>query len=164
MHHLDGLLRGFLNIDEVIRIIRREDKPKDVLMQRFAISDVQAEAILNLRLRQLAKLEEIEIRSEQQALAEERDWLNQVLKSATKLRTLIRDELLALAEKHGDKRRTAIVEREAAQALAETALVSSEPVTVVLSRMGWIRAAKGPDIDGEKLLILRSRDVLAILR
>jgi topoisomerase-4 subunit A len=99
LHILDGLLTAFLNIDEVIRIIRREDKPKEVLMERFGISDIQAEAILNLRLRQLAKLEEIEIRSEQKALAEERDWLNQVLKSAAKLRTLIRDELLALAAK-----------------------------------------------------------------
>ena len=147
LHILDGLLIAFLNIDEVIRIIRREDKPKEVLMKRFEISDIQAEAILNLRLRQLAKLEEIEIRSEQKALAEERDWLNQVLKSDAKLRKLIRDELLALAEKHGDKRRTAIVEREAAQALAETALVSSEPVTVVLSVGGWVRAAKGHEID-----------------
>ncbi|MCP5139036.1 MAG: DNA topoisomerase IV subunit A [Chromatiales bacterium] len=151
LHILDGLLIAFLNIDEVIRIIRREDKPKEVLMERFGISDVQAEAILNLRLRQLAKLEEIEIRSEQKALAEERDWLNQVLKSAAKLRKLIRDELLALAEKHGDKRRTAIVEREAAQALAETALVSSEPVTVVLSVGGWVRAAKGHEIDPASL-------------
>jgi topoisomerase-4 subunit A len=164
LHILDALLIAFLNIDEVIRIIRREDKPKDVLMQRFKVSDVQAEAILNLRLRQLAKLEEIEIRSEQKALAEERDWLNQVLKSATKLRKLIRDELLALAEKHGDKRRTAIVEREAAQALAETALVSSEPVTVVLSSGGWVRSAKGHEIDPATLSYKSGDSYLAAVR
>jgi topoisomerase-4 subunit A len=116
-------------------------------MKRFGISDAQAESILNLRLRQLAKLEEIEIRTEQKELAKERDSLQQILKSAVKLKNLIRDELLALAEKHGDARRTAIVEREAAQAIAETELVTSEPVTVVLSASGWVRAAKGHDID-----------------
>jgi topoisomerase-4 subunit A len=147
LHILEGLLIAYLNIDEVIRIIRREEKPKDVLMKRFGISDAQAESILNLRLRQLAKLEEIEIRTEQKELAKERDSLQQILKSATKLKNLIRDELLALAEKHGDARRTAIVEREAAQAIAETELVTSEPVTVVLSSSGWVRAAKGHDID-----------------
>ncbi|MCE7902527.1 MAG: DNA topoisomerase IV subunit A [Gammaproteobacteria bacterium PRO9] len=147
LHILDGLLIAFLNIDEVIRIIRREDRPKDVLIKRFGITDIQAESILNLRLRQLAKLEEIQIRTEQKDLARERDSLREILKSGAKLKSLIRDELLALAEKHGDKRRTAIVEREAAQALAETELVSSEPITVVLSTSGWVRAAKGHDID-----------------
>ncbi len=147
LHILDGLLIAFLNIDEVIRIIRREDKPKEVLIKRFGISDTQAESILNLRLRQLAKLEEIEIRSEQKNLAKERDYLQQILKSAAKLKTVIRDELLGLAEKHGDARRTVIVEREAAQALAETELVTSEPVTVVLSTSGWVRSAKGHEID-----------------
>jgi len=151
LHILEGLLIAYLNIDEVIRIIRKEDKPKDVLMKRFGISDTQAESILNLRLRQLAKLEEIEIRSEQKELAKERDGLQQILKSATKLKNLIRDELLALAEKHGDVRRTAIVEREAAQAIAETELVTSEPVTVVLSASGWVRSAKGHDIDPASL-------------
>jgi topoisomerase-4 subunit A len=144
---LDGLLIAFLNIDEVIRIIRREDKPKEALMKRFKLTETQTEAILNLRLRQLAKLEEIEIRAEQKALALERDTLQQLLKSAAKLRNLMRDELLALAERHGDDRRTAIVEREAAQAIAETELVTSEPVTVVLSTSGWVRAAKGHEID-----------------
>lgn len=147
LHILEGLLIAYLNIDEVIRLIRTEDKPKEVLMKRFGISDTQAESILNIRLRQLAKLEEIEIRAEQKELAKERDSLRQILKSAAKLTTLIRDELLALAEKHGDVRRTAIVEREAAQALAETELVTSEPVTVVLSASGWVRAAKGHEID-----------------
>ncbi len=147
LHILDGLLIAFLNIDEVIRIVRKEDKPKEVLIKRFKISDVQAESILNLRLRQLAKLEEIQIRAEQKELAKERGSLQQILKSAAKLMTLIRDELLSLAEKHGDSRRTAIVERDAAQALAETDLVTSEPVTVILSASGWVRAAKGHEID-----------------
>ena len=147
LHILAGLLIAYLNIDEVIRIIRRSDKPKEALIKRFSISEMQAESILNLRLRQLAKLEEIEIRTEQSQLAAERDRLQQILKSGAKLKALIRDELLALAEKHGDPRRTAIVEREAAQALAETELVTSEPVTVVLSASGWVRAAKGHDID-----------------
>ncbi|MEO7386231.1 MAG: DNA topoisomerase IV subunit A [Gammaproteobacteria bacterium] len=151
LHLLEGLLIAYLNIDEVIRIIRKEDKPKDVMMKRFGISDAQAESILNLRLRQLAKLEEIQIRAEQKELVRERDGLQQVLKSAAKLKTLIRDELLALAEKHGDARRTAIVEREAAQAIAETELVTSEPVTVVLSTSGWVRAAKGHEIDPASL-------------
>jgi len=147
LHVLDGLLIAYLNIDEVIRIIRRSDKPKEALVERFGITETQAESILNLRLRQLARLEEIQIRTEQDELAAERDRLQQILKSAARLKTLIRDELLALAAKHGDPRRTAIVEREAAQALAETELVTSEPVTVVLSASGWVRAAKGHDID-----------------
>lgn len=147
LHILDGLLIAFLNIDEVIRIIRKEEKPKDVLMKRFGLSDLQAEAILNLRLRQLAKLEEIRIRGEQKELSVERDELTRLLKSETRLKKLIREELLALAEKHGDKRRTALVEREAAQAISEAELVTSEPVTIVLSARGWVRAAKGHDID-----------------
>lgn len=151
LHILDGLLVAYLNIDEVIRIVRREDRPKDALVKRFGITEVQAEAILNLRLRQLAKLEEIEIRAEQEALAAERDRLRELLDAPAKLRALIRDELLALAEKHGDARRTAVVEREAAQALAETELVTSEPVTVVLSTAGWVRGAKGHDIDPASL-------------
>ncbi|MBL8225834.1 MAG: DNA topoisomerase IV subunit A [Chromatiales bacterium] len=147
LHILDGLLVAYLNIDEVIRIIRTEDRPKDALIRRFGISEVQAEAILNLRLRQLAKLEEIEIRTEQQDLATERARLRELLDAPAKLRALMREELLALAEKHGDARRTGVVEREAAQALAETELVASEPVTVVLSAAGWVRAAKGHEID-----------------
>jgi topoisomerase-4 subunit A len=147
LHILDGLLVAYLNIDEVIRIIRKEERPKEALVKRFGITEVQAEAILNLRLRQLAKLEEIEIRSEQQALAAEKAQLRELLDAPAKLRLLMRDELLALAEKHGDARRTAVVEREAAQALAETELVTSEPVTVVVSTAGWVRAAKGHEID-----------------
>jgi topoisomerase-4 subunit A len=151
LHILDGLLIAYLNIDEVIKIIRREDEPKPVLMKRFKITDEQAEAILELKLRHLAKLEEMQIRSEQKALSEERDDLEQTLKSKAKLTKLIKSEIEALAEKHGDKRRTRIVEREAAQAIAESDLVASEPVTVVLSERGWVRAAKGHEIDAAGL-------------
>jgi len=147
LHILDGRLVAYLNIDKVIKIIRTEDKPKQVLMKRFKLSDIQAEDILNIRLRQLAKLEEIKIRDEQAALTEERDDLEKTLRSKVKLTKLIREELLAVAEEHGDERRTVIVERVAAQAMSEEDLVSSEPVTVVLSERGWARAAKGHDID-----------------
>jgi topoisomerase-4 subunit A len=147
LHILDGLLIAYLNIDEVIKIIREEDEPKPVLMKRFRLSDVQAEAILNLRLRNLAKLEEFKIKGEQEELAEERDTLEKTLNSAARLKTLIKKEILEDAEAYGDERRTQIVEREAAQALDETQLVASEPVTVVLSQAGYARAAKGHEID-----------------
>jgi len=151
LHILDALLIAFLNIDEVIAIIRENDKPKPVLMKRFKISDVQAEAILDLKLRHLAKLEEMKIRDEQNELAEECDYLEKILGSAKRLKTLIRKEIIADAEKYGDDRRSPIVERSAAQALDETALISSEAITVVLSSKGWVRSAKGHEIDGEKL-------------
>jgi topoisomerase-4 subunit A len=147
LHILDGLLVAYLNIDEVIAIIRKEDEPKPVLMKRFKLTDIQAEAILNLRLRNLAKLEEMKIRGEQDELNEERETLEKTLKSSARLKTLIKNEILEDAEAYGDKRRTAIVERDAAQALDETQLVSSEPITVVLSQRGFARAAKGHDID-----------------
>jgi topoisomerase-4 subunit A len=147
LHILDGRLIAYLNIDKVIKIIRTEDKPKSVLMRRFKISEIQAEDILNIRLRQLAKLEEIKIRDEQAALGEERDQLQKLLGSKAKLKKLIRDELIATAGSHGDDRRTAVIERTAAQAMSETELISTEPVTVILSERGWVRAAKGHDID-----------------
>lgn len=147
LHILEGLLVAYLNIDEVIAIIRSEDEPKPVLMKKFELSDVQAEAILNLRLRNLAKLEEVKIRGEQEELEAERDTLEKTLKSAARLKTVIKQELLEDAEDYGDARRTQIVEREAAQALDETQLVASEPVTVVLSERGYARAAKGHDVD-----------------
>ena len=147
LHVLDGLLVAYLNIDEVIHIIRTEDEPKPVLMKRFRLSDVQAEAILNLRLRNLARLEEMKIRGEQDELEAERDTLEKTLKSAARLKSLIKKEILADAEAHGDARRTAIVERDAASAFDETELVASEPVTVVLSQRGFARAAKGHEID-----------------
>ncbi len=147
LHILDGLLIAYLNIDEVIAIIRTEDHPKPVLMERFGISDTQAEAILELKLRHLAKLEEMKIRGEQDALAIERAGLEKILASKELLNCLIRDELAADAEKFGDDRRSPLVARNAAQALATTALISNEPLTAILSEKGWIRAAKGHDID-----------------
>ena len=147
LHILDGLMVVYLNLDEVIRIIRREDEPKPVLMKRFKLSDEQAEEILNTRLRHLAKLEEMKIREEQKALAAEREELEALLKSKAKLKKLIASEIRADAEKYGDERRTKIIEREAAQAIDETSLIPNEPVTVVLSTGGWARSAKGHDID-----------------
>ena len=147
LHILDGLLIAYLNIDDVIAIIRKEDEPKPVLMKRFLLSDTQAEAILNLRLRNLAKLEEMKIRGEQDALNEERTDIEKTLKSATRLKTLIKKEILEDADAYGDARRTKLIEREAAQALDETLLVATEPVTLVLSKRGWARAAKGHDVD-----------------
>ena len=147
LHILDGLLAAYLNIDEVIAIIRSEDEPKPVLMKRFKLSDLQAEAILNLRLRNLAKLEEMKIRGEQDELNKEREVLEKTLNSAARLKTLIKKELLEDAEAYGDERRTEIVEREAAQAMDETQLVANEPVTVILSQRGFARAAKGHEID-----------------
>ncbi|MDH3373967.1 MAG: DNA topoisomerase IV subunit A [Gammaproteobacteria bacterium] len=147
LHILDGLLVAYLNIDEVIAIIRKEDEPKPVLMKKFRLSDIQAEAILNLRLRNLARLEEMKIKGEQAELNEERDSLEKTLKSASRLKTLVKKEILEDAEAYGDDRRTKIVEREAAQALDETQLVASEPVTVILSRRGFARAAKGHEVD-----------------
>lgn len=151
LHILEGFLIAFLNIDEVIAIIRSEDKPKPVLMERFAISDTQAEAILELKLRHLAKLEEEKIRGEQKELADERDSLEKILNSKTKMKKLIAQEIKEVIEKHGDARRSPIVMRAEAQAIKEVDLVSSEAVTVVLSEKGWVRAAKGHEIDAESL-------------
>ena len=151
LHILDGLLVAFLNIDEVIHIIRTEDEPKPVLMQRFELSDTQAEAILELKLRHLAKLEETKIRGEQDELAKERDHLQALLASERKLSTLIRKEIQADAETFGDDRRSPIIEREEAKAMSEHDFVPSEPVTIVLSESGWVRSAKGHDIDASGL-------------
>jgi topoisomerase IV subunit A len=147
LHILDGLLIAFLNIDEVIQIIRSEDKPKPVLMARFALSDRQAEAILELKLRHLAKLEEVRIRAEQEELDEERKKLEQTLGSAARLKTLIKKELTEDADAYGDDRRSPLIARTEAQAFSETELISTEPVTVILSGRGWARAAKGYDLD-----------------
>jgi topoisomerase-4 subunit A len=147
LHILEGLLIAFLNIDEVIAIIRREDEPKPVLMARFGLSDAQAEAILELKLRHLAKLEEMKIRGEQAELAKERETLEGILASPKKLGNLIKKELKQDAERYGDPRRSPIVARQAAQALDVTAVIGSEPVTVILSEKGWVRAAKGHEID-----------------
>ena len=147
LHILEGLLIAFLNLDEVIRIIRREDEPKPVLMKRFKLSEEQTEEILNTRLRHLAKLEEMKIRDEQKSLAQERAEIEALLASKAKLRRLVASEIRADADRHGDDRRTKIVEREAAQAIDETTLIANEPVTVVLSTGGFARSAKGHDID-----------------
>ena len=147
LHILAGLLVVYLNLDEVIRIIRREDEPKSVLMKRFKLTEEQTEAILETKLRHLAKLEEMKIREEQKALTDESEALQALLKSKSKLRKLVADEIRADALTYGDERRTKIVEREAAQAIDATTLIPNEPTTVVLSTGGWVRAAKGHDID-----------------
>jgi topoisomerase-4 subunit A len=147
LHILEGLLVAYLNIDEVIYIIRHEDKPKPVLMKRFSLTGTQAEAILDLKLRNLAKLEEMKIRDEQDLLSDERDALEKILGSKARLKTLIKKELLADAETYGDDRRSVLVERDAAQALRQEDLVPSEPVTIILSKSGWVRSAKGHEID-----------------
>lgn len=151
LHILDGLLAVYLNLDEVIRIIRREDEPKPVLIKRFKLSDLQAEAILETKLRHLAKLEEMKIKGEQDELKTEEEELDKIVRSKPRLKKLIREELLAAAEEFGDDRKSRIVERAAAQAIDETELVTSEPVTVVLSQRGWVRAAKGHDLDPSTL-------------
>ncbi|MGJ8674538.1 MAG: DNA topoisomerase IV subunit A [Pseudoalteromonas sp.] len=151
LHILEGLLIAFLNIDEIIHIIRTEEKPKPVLMERFGLTDTQAEAILELKLRHLAKLEEFKIKGEQEELAKERDGLQLLLGSERRLKTLIKKEILADAETYGDDRRSPIVERTESKAISEKELVPSEPVTVVVSEKGWARCAKGHDIDVEGL-------------
>jgi len=151
LHILDGLLIAFLNIDEVIAIIRYEDEPKQELIKRFALTDTQAEAILDLKLRHLAKLEEMKITAEQSELAEERDKLELLLSSEQRLKTLVRKEIEEDMETYGDDRRSPIIVREEAKALSETDLTPSEPVTVVLSEMGWIRCAKGHEMEPTSL-------------
>jgi topoisomerase-4 subunit A len=151
LHILDGLLAAYLNLDEVIRIIRREDEPKPVLMKRFKLSDIQAEAILETKLRHLAKLEEMKIRDEQKKLREEKEDIESTLKSKAKLKKLIASEIEADAAKYGDDRRTKIVEREAAVAIDESQLVANEPATIVLSKGGFVRSAKGHEIDPRTL-------------
>ncbi|GAB4267988.1 MAG: DNA topoisomerase IV subunit A [Methylomicrobium sp.] len=151
LHILEGLLIAYLNIDEVIAIIRNEDKPKPVLMARFGLSDLQAEAILELKLRHLAKLEEMKIKGEQAELEKERQALEKTLASKILLNRLIKKEIQIDAEKYGDERRSPIIERESAKALDSAELIANEPVTVILSQKGWIRAAKGHDIDVEGL-------------
>ena len=151
LHLLEGLLVAFLNLDEVIHIIRTEDQPKPVLMARFELSELQADYILDTRLRQLARLEEMKIRGEQDELAKERERLLALLGSEAKLKKLVRKELLADAETYGDERRSPIVARAEARALSENELLPSEPVTVVISEKGWARCAKGHDIDATGL-------------
>jgi topoisomerase IV subunit A len=164
LHLLEGLRIAYLNLDEVIRIVRQEEEPKQVLMSRFRLSEEQTDYILETRLRQLARLEEMKINSESDLLEEERARINVLLKSPAKLKGLIKDELRHDAEKFGDDRRSPLIERSVAQALDESALVASEPVTVVLSQKGWARAAKGHDIDAEGLSYREGDSLLAAVK
>ena len=151
LHILDGLLVAYLNIDEVIEIIRGYDDPKAELMSRFSLSETQAHSILEIKLRQLAKLEEFKIRAEQDELREEQEYLEKILNSKVRMSTLMKKEILAAAEEYGDDRRSKLVERAESKALTEKDLVPSEPVTVVISDKGWARCAKGHDIDATAL-------------
>lgn len=151
LHILAGLLIAYLNLDEVIEIIRKEDEPKAKLMKRFRLSDEQAEAILEIKLRHLARLEEMQIKKEQKELTAEQEDIEQTLASSARMKKLIRKELLADCEKFGDERNSPIVTRKEAQAMRETEILPTEPLTVVLSTMGWIRAAKGHEIDPQSL-------------
>jgi topoisomerase-4 subunit A len=164
LHLLEALRIAYLNLDEVIRIVRTEDEPRPVLIARFKLSDEQADYILETRLRQLARLEEMKISAEADQLEEERARINVLLKSPAKLKSLIKEELRADAQKFGDDRRSPLVERDAAQALDESALVASEPVTVVLSQKGWARAAKGHDVDAEGLNYREGDGLLAAVK
>ena len=160
LHILEGLLVAYLNIDEVIHIIRTEDEPKPVMMQRFGLTGTQTDAVLDLRLRHLMKLEEFKIRGEQEELEAERKTLEAILGSGSKLDQLIGDEIRADAEKYGDDRRSRLIERGQAKALSEADLLPSEPITVVLSRQGWIRAAKGHEVDAAGLNFRSGDDYL----
>lgn len=161
LHILAGLLIAYLNLDEVIKIIRKEDKPKPVLIKRFALSDEQAEAILEIKLRHLARLEEMQIKQEQDALNKEKDDIEKTLASPARMKKLIRKELETDLAKFGDKRRSPIVSRKEAQAMSETEILPTEPMTVVLSTKGWIRAAKGHEIDPTSLSYKAGDEFLA---
>jgi topoisomerase-4 subunit A len=151
LHILDGLLVAYLNLDEVIRIIREDDEPKAELMTRYTLSEIQANAILDLRLRQLAKLEEIKLKTEQQALNTEKSGLEKTLGSKARLKTLVKKELLAIAKDYGDERRSPLLQVTESKAYSEEDLLTNEPVTIVLSEKGWARAAKGHDMDPQEL-------------
>ncbi|CAG1023359.1 partial DNA topoisomerase 4 subunit A, partial [Patescibacteria group bacterium] len=164
LHILDGLLIAYLNIDEVIAIIRNEDHPKTELIKHFGLSDTQAEAILELKLRHLAKLEETKIRGEQNTLEKERNSIEKTLASPKLLNTLIKKEISKDAETYGDERQSPLVERTAAQALKTTELINNEPLTVILSEKGWIRAAKGHEFDVESLNYRSGDNFLAAVK
>src|SRR5687768_11825613 len=164
LHLLEGLRIAYLNLDEVIRIIRTEDEPRAKLIARFALSETQADYILETKLRQLARLEEMKIRAEQDELEQERARISVILKSKAKLEALIRDEIKKDAETYGDARRSPLVARQAATALSESDLVPSEPVTVVLSAKGWVRAGKGHDVDATALSYREGDAPLAAVR
>jgi len=161
LHVLEGLLIAFLNLDEVIRIVRYEDDPKAKLIETFNLSEIQAEAILETKLRHLARLEEMKIRAEQEELSEEKQSLETLLGSERRMKTLIRNEIMQDAETYGDDRRSPIVSREAAKAMDASELSPAEPLTVVLSNKGWVRAAKGHDIDPATLSYKSGDEFLA---
>ncbi|HET7930117.1 MAG TPA: DNA topoisomerase IV subunit A [Rhodanobacteraceae bacterium] len=164
LHLLEGLRIAFLNLDEVIRIVRHEDEPKPALIARFKLSEEQADYILETKLRQLARLEEMKLNAERDELEEERAKIEVTLNSKARLKTLIKQELKADADKYGDPRRSPLVERAAAQALDESELVVAEPVTIVLSTNGWARAAKGHDVDAAALSYREGDAFLASVR
>ena len=151
LHILEGLLVAYLNLDKVIKIIRTHDKPKKELMKKFKLSEIQANAILDIRLRQLAKLEEEAILSEKNELSQEAKDIEKTLGSSSRLKTLIKKELKEDLEEFGDERNSSLTEAEESKAFDEKELISNDPMTVVLSQRGWIRAAKGHDIDAESL-------------
>ncbi|MGD9583593.1 MAG: DNA topoisomerase IV subunit A [Lysobacterales bacterium] len=164
LHLLDGLRLVYLNLDEVIRIVRSEDEPKPRLIARFGLSEVQADYILDTKLRQLARLEEMKIKGEIDALEEERARLGSLLKSKERLRTLIKDEIRKDAEAFGDRRRSPLIARQSAQALTESELIAAEPVTIVLSEKGWVRSAKGHEVDAAALAYREGDRLLAWCR
>jgi len=151
VHILEGLLVAYLNIDEVIRIVREEDHPRQALVSRFKISETQANSILDIRLRQLAKLEEIKLTGERDELLAEKVDLEKILGSKARMKTLMKNELLQDAEQYGDARRSPIQSVTEAHAFSEEDLISNDPITVVLSKKGWVRAAKGHDVDSGDL-------------
>ncbi|HAT1596381.1 TPA: DNA topoisomerase IV subunit A [Legionella pneumophila] len=151
IHILEGLLIAYLNIDEVIAIIREDEHPKQGLISRFNLTERQAEAILEMKLRHLAKLEEIKLRGELDELSDERDTLQKILASHSLLKELVKEEIMKDRDGFGDSRRSPIIAREDAQALKEEDILPNEPITVVLSKNGWVRAAKGHDVDGKEL-------------
>jgi topoisomerase-4 subunit A len=151
LHVLEGLITAFLNIDEVIAIIREHDDPALGLMERFNLSERQAEAILEIKLRHLAKLEEVKLRAEHEELSQERDRLQAILASEARLKKLVKEEIMADRDKFGDVRCSPLIERGESQALKEEDILPNEPITVVLSQKGWVRAAKGHDINGQEL-------------
>ena len=164
LHLLDGLLIAFLNLDQVIHIIRTEEHPKATLIATFGLSEAQAEYVLDTKLRQLARLEEVKIRAEQTALANEKTELERLLGSDARLKTLVKNELKATADEYGDARRSPLIERGEAQAFSEKDLLTAEPITAVLSERGWIRAAKGHDVDATLLSYKSGDSFLAMTR
>ena len=147
MHVLEGLLTVFIDIDKVIKIIRKSDEPKKELIKTFKLSDIQANAILEIRLRQLAKLEQLKLENERDELVNEQNDIEKILKSKTRLKTLIKNELIEIKEEFGEERKSPIIHESNAKVFSEEETIVTEPITVVLSEAGWIRSAKGHDID-----------------